>query len=69
MNMDNNEVTALVFIDFRKTFDTIDHDLSIDGATPSSVAWFKSYLSESKQFISLGKTPSEQLTVKQSVHQ
>ena len=52
-NMDNDEVTGLVFIDFRKAFDVIDHELllkklSIYGATPSSVAWFKSYLSESK---------------------
>ena len=68
-NMDNDEVTGLVFIDFRKAFDVIDHELllkklSIYAATPSSVAWFKSYLSEKKQlFISLGKTTSKQLTV------
>ena len=69
--MDNDEVTGLVFIDFRKAFDVIDHELllkklSIYGA---SVAWFKSYLSERKQFISLGKTTSKQLTVKQGVPQ
>ena len=74
MNMDNDNVTGLVLIDFRKAFDVIDHELllkklSIYGATPSSVAWFKSYLSERKQFISLGKTTSEQLTVKQGVPQ
>ena len=72
-NMDNDEVTGLVFIDFRKAFDVIDHELllkklSIYAATPSSVAWFKSYLSEKKQlFISLGKTTSKQLTVKQGL--
>ena len=65
---------VLVFIDFRKAFDVIDHELllkklSIYGATPSSVAWFKFYLSERKQFISLGKTTSKQLTVKQGVPQ
>ena len=52
----------------------IDHELllkklSIYGATPSSVAWFKSFLSERKQFISLGKTTSKQLTIKQGVPQ
>ena len=73
-NMDNDEVNGLVFIDFRKAFDVIDHELllkklSIYGATPSTVAWFKSYLSERKEFISLGKTTSKQLTVKQGVPQ
>ena len=60
-NMDNDEVTGRVFIDFRKAFDVIDHELLLKKlfiyrATPSSVAWFKSYLSERKQFISWGKT-------------
>ena len=72
--MDNDEVTGLVFIDLRKAFDVIDHELllkklSIYGATPSSVAWFKSYLSGRKQLITLGKTTSKQLTVKQGVPQ
>ena len=56
-NMDNDEVTGRVFIDFRKAFDVIDHELLLKKlfiyrATPSSVAWLKSYLSERKQFIS-----------------
>ena len=45
-NMDNDEGRVLVFIDFRKASDVINHKLllkklSIYGATPSSVAWFK----------------------------
>ena len=64
----------MVSIDFRKAFDVIDHDLllkklSIYGVCPFSVAWFKSYLSERKQFITLEKVKSEQLTVKQGVPQ
>ena len=73
-NMDNDEVTGLVFIDFRKAFDVINHELllkklSIYGASPPSVAWFQSYLSQRKQFIKLGKTTSEQLTIRQGVLQ
>ena len=73
-NIDNDELTGLVFIDFRKAFDVIDHELllknlSMYGVRPSSVTWFKSYLSERKQFITLGKVKSEQLTVKQGVPQ
>ena len=68
LTMDNDELTGLVFIDFRKAFDVIDHELllkklSIYGVCPSSVTWFKSHLSEKKQFITLGKVKSEQLTV------
>ena len=63
-NIDNDELTGLVFIDFRKAFDVIDHELllknlSMFGVRPSSVTWFKSYLSERKHFITLGKVKSE----------
>ena len=73
-NMDNDEVTGLVFIDFRKAFDVINHELllkklSIYGASPPSAAWFQSYLSQRKQFITLGKTTPEQLTIRQGVPQ
>ena len=72
--MDNDEVTGLVFIDFRKAFDVIDDELLLKklfiyGATPSSVAWFKSYLFERKQinyFVRENLT-SKQLTEKQGV--
>ena len=62
-NMDNDEITALVFLDFRKAFDVINHDLllkklSIYGVGNSSVGWFRSYLSERRQFVTLGKTIS-----------
>ena len=68
-NIDNDELTGLVFIDFRKAFDVIDHELllknlSMYSVRPSSVTWFKSYLSERKHFIALGKVKSEQLTGK-----
>ena len=71
-NMDNDELTGFgvyrLSIDFRKAFDVIDHELllkklPIYGVCPSSVACFKSYLSERKQFITLEKVKSEQLTV------
>ena len=68
------ELTSLVFIDFCKAFDVIDHELllkklSIYGVRSSSIAWFKSYLSERKQFITLGTVKSKQLSVKQGVPQ
>ena len=68
------ELTSLVFTDFYKAFDVIDHELllkklSIYGVCSSTIAWFKSYLSERKQFITLGTVKSKQLTVQQGVPQ
>ena len=47
--MDKKQITALVLLDLSKAFDSIDHarllhKLSILGASPSTVKWFKSYL-------------------------
>ena len=47
--MDNDELTGLVFVDFHKAFDVLNHNLllkklSVYGACPNSVAWFQSYL-------------------------
>ena len=74
LNMDKDEVTGLVFVDFRKAFDTIDHKLllrklSIYGASVSAVSWIKSYLSNRKQFVKLGNQSSELLPIKQGVPQ
>lgn len=73
-NMDRDEVTGLVFIDFKKAFDIIDHELllkklSAYGASISTVNWMKSYLSERKQFTKLGNTISDRLPIKNGVPQ
>ena len=73
-NMDKDEITGLVFIDFRKAFDVIDHrlllkKLSAYGASQKSVAWFQSYLEGRRQFVKLGQITSEQQSVKQGVPQ
>ena len=63
--MDNDEVTGLVFVDFRKAFNVIKHKLllkkllSVYGASPDSMAWFWSYLEERRQFVKLGQIASE----------
>ena len=67
--MDKDEATGLVFVDFRKAFDTIDHKLllrklSIYGAK------LESYLiSNRRQFVKLGNQSSELLPIKQGVPQ
>ena len=72
--MDKDEVTGLVFIDFRKAFDTVDHKLllrklPIYGSSDAAVSWIKSYLSNRKQFVNLGNQSSELLPIKQGVPQ
>ena len=63
------KATGLVFVDFRKAFDTIDHKLllrklSIYGAK------LESYLiSNRRQFVKLGNQSSELLPIKQGVPQ
>ena len=47
--VDNDELSGLVFVDFHKAFDILDHNLllkklSVYGANPDSVAWFQLYL-------------------------
>ena len=72
--MDNDEITGLIFVDFRKAFDVINHNLllkklSVYGASPDSVAWFRSYLEEPRQFVKLGHITSEPKPVRQGVPQ
>ena len=63
--MDNDEVTGLIFVDFRKAFNVIKHKLllkkllSVYGASLDSMAWFWSYLEERRQFVKLGQIASE----------
>ena len=47
---DRSNVNAVVFLDLKKAFDTVDHDvllanLSLYGIQESANNWFKSYLS------------------------
>ena len=68
--MDNDELTGLVFVDFHKAFDILDHNLllmksSVYGASPDSVAWFQSYLAGWWQFVKLGYIPSQPKPVRQ----
>ena len=53
-----------VFIDLKKAFDTVNHDILLHklehyGIRESVLAWFKSYLSDRKQYIHLNGVDSE----------
>ena len=62
--MDEGLLTGAVFIDLRKAFDSVNHDLLIKklesyGFKNSELNWFKSYLSDRKQVVSVGKEISD----------
>ena len=54
MNIDNGLVNGVVFIDLKKAFDTIDHDITLKkvgnyGVDLNSLKWFESYLTNRSQ--------------------
>ena len=54
VNIDNGFLNGAVFIDLKKAFDTIDHEiilrkLSYFGADQATIKWFQSYLSDRTQ--------------------
>ena len=55
VNMDNGKYTANVFIDLKKAFDTVDHDILLNkllryGIRDVEHSWFVSYLNNRQQF-------------------
>ena len=56
-SLDNNRVGCGKFIDRQKAFDTVNHDILLKklehyGIRRTALSWFKSYLSNRKQFVS-----------------
>lgn len=72
--MDKKRLTALVLLDLSKAFDGIDHTkllhkLSMVGASPAVVNWFKSYLSGRSQCTRRASTLSDPLPITHGVPQ
>ncbi len=73
-SMDRKEVTALVLLDLSKAFDSIDHvilcrKLQSIGVSRFAMDWFKSYLSDRSQYVRIGSTTSQALTITRGVPQ
>ena len=72
--MDKKELTALVLLDLSKAFDSINHHrllhkLANVGASPATVQWFKSYLSDRFQSTRINSTLSDPLPITHGVPQ
>jgi exonuclease III len=64
----NNEIVFGIFLDFRKAFDTLDHNilkakLQKYGIRGKSFEWLTSYLQNRKQFVSFNNTKSTHLPI------
>lgn len=62
--VDQGLYTGAIFLDLRKAFDVVNHDLliaklQIYGCSPSSLLWFKSYLTDRRQCVNLTGTVSD----------
>ena len=63
-NMDNGYATGVIFIDLKKAFDTVDHDILIKklkhyGIDNRELSWFKSYLENRSQTVNVNSTLSD----------
>jgi hypothetical protein len=64
LNQKPSAKTLTIFIDLKKAFDTVDHSILLKkmehyGIQNSSNLWFKSYLSDREQFVTINGIESE----------
>jgi hypothetical protein len=72
--LDRGQVACGVFIDLKKAFDTVDHDillhkLSHYGVRGVSKLWFQSYLSDRQQFVTIANCNSSLKNIPHGVPQ
>ena len=71
---DNKEVAAALFVDLKKAFGTVSHNVLLDklpgiGVRGVALSWFKNYLSGREQFVVVENAISETLPVVYGVPQ
>lgn len=72
--MDNKHAACGVFVDLQKAFDTVDHKILVAklehyGIRGIAQNWFKSYLSNRKQFVSIYGIDSDTMCIEYGVPQ
>ena len=72
--MDLGLLAGAVFIDLRKAFDSVDHEILISklesyGLRNIELDWFRNYLTDRKQLVSLGKELSDPCLITSGVPQ
>ena len=73
MAIDNTEKIVCAFLDLRKAFDTIDHNILLQKLSKhlhgKEYEWFRSYLSYRSQYVSCNGIKSEQQQITHGVPQ
>ena len=72
--IEEGQYSCGIFLDFSKAFDTVDHKILLKklyhyGVCGTTYRWFDSYLSNRKQFVSIGNEKSEILLIALGVPQ
>ena len=73
-NLDNDRVSGMVLVDYRKAFDMIDHTLLLKklemyGISRESLQWLTSYLKDRRQLVKLGDKQSSVTIVRHGIPQ
>jgi hypothetical protein len=74
INMDNGLLNGIIFLDLKKAFDCVDHDilikkLSYFGCKGTTLNWFKSYLTNRKQMCKVNQVTSQPRIIRCGVPQ
>ena len=72
--LDKNKQTDILYLDFAKAFDTVDHVILIEklkwyGVTGQLIDWFSDYLKDRPQRVVIDSTASERIPVTSGVPQ
>ena len=68
LNQNPSGKTLTIFIDLKKAFDTVDHSILLKklesyGFRNTASLWFKNYLSDRKQYVSINGVDSEEVEI------
>ena len=74
LNQKPSAKTLTIFIDLKKAFDTVDHSILLEkmshyGIRDNANLWFKNYLTDREQFVSIHGRDSERVKIKCGVPQ